>query len=252
MESTPYMLGVSDDRAFALGIEGTMSGEATLSVETMAAESCGMDLFTFSHERWSVFKTAASKLPEWAREMLFSYILCNKPQHAIAKLYDTTQTLCGSDLQRITRTIGANILYPEISVDRLRKVFERNGCAENMIPREIGGGSLKVLGCELINAYRESLSFREVAKRFGVRRSSMRLVMRGLLDKLTNDDLETMAVKSWLSTLLAKRHSEDNGLDERHERKLKDIKIKDLDSLGAFDQRINKRSNPSFFPSAHC
>jgi tRNA (Thr-GGU) A37 N-methylase len=104
----------------------------------------------------------------------------------------------------------------------------------------------------LIASYRESLSFNEVAKRFNLRRSAMRMVLRELPTKLTKDDLVTMAVRSYVTTLLVKRHAEHHGLDERRERKLRDVKIKDADSLGAFDQRISKRPNPSFFPSAHC
>jgi hypothetical protein len=44
---------------------------------------------------------------------------------------------------------------------------------------------------------------------------------------------------------------ERNSHVERQERKLRNVKIKDSDSLGAFDQRIGRKPNPSFFSSTH-
>lgn len=161
------------------------------------------------------------------QELLFSYFLLSKPQWCLAKLYQSTQTLCSLRIRLALKKLGIVTLYgghpSQEELDKVLDVHELNDLVEG------------VKTSTLIVEYRQRRSFSAVADVLRVHRPAIRRALTQVVNVLMEDPHdEHVAVGAYVHGLIDKASIQGQGYSARKAQKLSHVHKVDPALVGSF------------------
>jgi hypothetical protein len=211
MASTQYFDHVIAARSIASATndqEAATEGSTTISLET--CEMGEADIFTWIESNFSEFMRALKRLPPGDREILLSYYLIGKPQHAIARISRTTQTLMSSKIRDAMKRLCAVLLLGDITETLLADIFTGAGVEHQL------STPLSVIAW----SYSRTRAFSASAKALKLKRPDIRRALVAAHKILiASDDTREQALGAWLYGLLEKSNPTGKGLSAREKKK---------------------------------
>lgn len=204
-ENTKYFEAITAQRSLLVSEEDALAGNVTISLET--AESNPDDIFTCVSTDLPLFMRALCTLSKRDRELLISYYLLGIPQHVIATLFRTTQTLSSLALRAASARLGCYILLGELTQPRIAAILLKHA-----LEHTLAGIGLSYA----VTMYAECRSYEKVAKQYKLHRPDIRKAIRQAEQHLTAcDDPQAKALGAYLAGLTEKSSAGGTGLSVR-------------------------------------
>ena len=231
---SPYFESITAARSML--IEDPFDTEhETISLETqsdLSKDSIGM----FLRDNFGQFLPLLRQLNVEDYEMFLSYYFLKKPQWCLAKLYQSTQTLCSFRIRMALKKLGIVTLYqgepPAEALDAILASHDLN----DILPT--------VKTSVLVTDYRRLRSFSAVATHQGLHRPDVRRALTKAATGLMNDAHEEhMAIGAYIHGMIDKASITGSGYSARKVAKHALLHKSDPKCVGSFCVDV---SDPSF------
>ena len=233
-ENSPYFESITAARSML--VEDPFESEnETISLETqsdLAKDSIGASL----RDNFGQFLPLLRQLNVEDYEMFLSYYFLKKPQWCLAKLYQSTQTLCSFRIRMALKKLGIVTLYQgQPSTEVLDTILESHGL-NHILP--------DVATSALVDDYRRLRSFSSVALHRGLHRPDVRRALTKASSTLMADAHEEhMAIGAYIHGMIDKASITGSGYSARKVAKHAHLHKSDPGCVGSFDIDV---MDPSF------
>jgi hypothetical protein len=252
MENTPYMDGISADRALLVDKEDWLSGNTLLSLET--TESLRDDIGSNYRDDPALFLRSIRVLTPDKQEILLSYYFLGKTQVQLAKfLLSNSQTFCSSFIRAANHELCCQFIYPEgPSKEQLHAMCVAEGVEEHRVSSQrqefrdsypVKEHEIDVSGSDVVYSFYQHKAYDRVARELKIHRPDVRRVLKKVYTGLkASSKLDHQVVGDWLFSLAFKKATTGNRI--RRRKTIEDtMHVKDPDIVGEF--RINVQ-DPNF------
>ena len=233
-ECTPYFEAITAARSIRVADPADFKDE-TISMETqgdLARDTVGDSL----RENLRDYLPHIRRLSPEDQELLLSYYLLSKPQWCLAKLYQSTQTLCSFRIRLAVKKLGVATAYNgHPTLEDLTLVLE-----DHNLNHLVEG----VTTAALVVEYRTRRSFAAVADALRVHRPSVRKALTQAVNVLFEDPhSEHKAIGAYIHGLIDKASIQGYGFNLKKAEKLAHVFKTDPALVGAFTIDL---SDPAF------
>ena len=233
-ETTPYFESITAARSMLVEDPSDFAFE-TISLETqqdLARDTVGESI----QAHFGAILPHMRLLSPEDQELLLSYFLLAKPQWCLAKLYQSTQTLCSLRIRLALKKLGVVTKYQgHPTQEALDAILEEHGL--NALVEGVKTSTLVV-------EYRQRRSFAAVADLLRIHRPVVRRALTQVVNTLMSDPHEEhAAVGAYIHGLIDKASITGQGYSAQKARKLSHVHKKDPSLVGSFHIDL---SDPAF------
>lgn len=227
-ENSPYFESIVAARAMLLDPEQYQE-DHTVSLETQS-EVMATDIASFIQEHFKEFFDVLKYLSKEDQELLLCYYLLSKTQWSIARIYNSTQTICSFKLRLAVKKLGTFMLLGIPTQEKIHEILVAFGRSE------LEGISL----AEIISHYSKARSFKETANAFHLKRPDVRRALSKLVKDLMKErNSQFLALGAYIFGLIDKASAQGKGLSNREKIKICPIYRKDPELLGRFEVDVD-------------
>ena len=227
-ENTPYFESIVANRALLLDPED-YQGDHTLSLETQA-DIVAQDIASYIFENFRDFVRILKFLSHEDQELLLGYYILSKTQWSLARIHNSTQTICSFKLRLAIKKLGTYMLLGVPTAEKINGILESFG-------RTHFNETVRL--ADLIDYYAKTRSFKTVAAHFKVKRPDVRRTMSNLAKELMDQkDIHMMALGAFVFGLIDKASAQGKGLSAREKAKICPIYRRDPAILGEFQVNV--------------
>ena len=223
-EASMYFDSIIAERSMLLDPED-YQGDHTVSLETQA-DIVAQDISSYIFDNFRDFLNILKFLAPEDQELLLGYYLLSKTQWSLARVHNSTQTLCSFKLRLAIKKVGTYMLLGVPTVEKIDSILDKFG-------RTQYNDTIKM--AELIDMYSKTRSFKTVAAHYKLKRPDVRRAMSCLAkDLLDQKDIHMLALGAFVFGLIDKASAQGRGLSSREKAKICTIYRRDPDILGKF------------------
>lgn len=207
---------------------------AVAGMNMLSVENCEMgegDVFAWISDPTNLvrFLQALRHLPLLDQEILLSYYVVARPQHVLAKICRSTQTLLSTKIRECLKRLGAVLLLGDITKQLLAEVFSGAG-VEHLLATPLS---------TIAWSYSKTRAYWLTAEKLKVKRQDIRrALLKAHKTLVASTDMREQALGAWLWGSLEKSNPMGNGLAKREMRKQGHQVLKDGAILGQFSVDI--------------
>lgn len=224
VSASAYFDSIVADRAMLLDPED-YQGEHTLSLETQA-DIIAQDISTYIFENFREFLNGLKFLSPEDQELLLGYYILSKTQWSLARIHNSTQTICSFKLRLAIKKLGTYMLLGVPTADKINEILEKFG-------RTHYNENIRL--ADIIDLYSKTRSFKTTAAHFKLKRPDVRRAMSVLAKELMDDtDISILALGAFVFGLIDKASAQGKGLSAREKAKVSPIYRRDPPILGEF------------------
>lgn len=223
-EISQYFDSIVADRAMLLDPED-YQGDHTLSLETQA-DIVAQDISTYIFDNFRDFLNVLKFLSPEDQELLLGYYILSKTQWSLARIHNSTQTICSFKLRLAIKKLGTYMLLGVPTADKINEILEKFGRTHY---------NTHIRLADIIDYYSKTRSFKTVAAHFKLKRPDVRRAMSVLSKELMDHkDIHVLALGAFVFGLIDKASAQGKGLSARERAKISPIYRRDPAILGDF------------------
>lgn len=223
-ENSLYFDSIVADRSMLLDPDD-YHGDHTISLETQS-DIIAQDISSYIFDNFRDFLRILKFLAPEDQELLLGYYLLSKTQWSLARVHNSTQTLCSFKLRLAIKKVGTYMLLGVPTVDKINSILEK---------LEHTNYNENVKLADLIDMYSKTRSFKLVAAYFKIKRPDVRRALSGLAKELLEQkDIHMLALGAFVFGLIDKASAQGKGLSSREKAKICTIYRRDPPILGTF------------------
>jgi len=232
-DASQYFNSIVADRAMLIDPDD-YQGEHTLSLETQA-DIIAQDIATYIFDNFKDFLTILKFLSAEDQELLLGYYILSKTQWSLARLHNSTQTICSFKLRLAIKKLGTYMLLGVPTAEKIHEILVTFGKTHY---------NESVRLADIIDHYSKTRSFKACASHFKLKRPDIRRSMSTLSKELLEGtDINSLALGAFVFGLIDKASAQGKGLSTREKAKISPICRRDPSILGEFRVEV---THPDF------